>query len=881
MLAAMQTLCFGAWISGLALGLLLPAASAFAQADHLIYTDSLQNGWENWSWSATVDFNQSTRTHSGAKAVRVAITGLWGGFSLHRAALDTGPYTSLSFWIHGGPAGGQKLRIYAELDTNAGPALELPALPANAWQPLAFPLAALGAAGQSNLTRFSIQDVSGSAGAEFYLDDIQLTASPETPTNSPVAITVDAGADRHPISPLIYGTAFASASEMVELNFTINRSGGNSESRYNWLINAHNRANDWYFQSLADNPATPAAFADAHIAATKSAGAEAAITIPMLGWMPKLGPGRGKLASYSIAKYGPQTGHDAQWMPDAGNGISITNNTPIIWNDPTDANFLTNTSFQEAFVRHLTNRWGVAANGGPRYYLMDNEWSLWHETHRDIHPQGETRPEGRDRFLAYAAMVKANDPDALVLGPEEFGWSGYLHSGADLQYGAARGWSYLPDRATNGGLDHVAWFLDQCRRHDAAAGRRHLDFFTLHRYPEGAERNDNGNDVSPATQLLRNRSTRSFWDPNYVDESWINTPVKLIPRMKQWAAAYYPGTRLGLTEYNWHAENHINGATAQADLLGIFGREGLDLATRWTTPAASTPTFKAMKLYRNYDGNRSAFGELSVKASGPNPDQVAVFAAVRSGDGALTLMVINKQAGVEVSPVITLTNFAPAGSARLWQLTAANQITRLADLALAGPALSNTLPAQSVTLYVIPAAPPEPPRQPAPPDGAAHVPLPADLAWTPGANAGSHRVFFGTASNAVRLATAASPEFLGSFAAPACPAPGAAPSARYFWRVEEVNEAASVSGPVWTFSTAAAPGAALALTGEWSAPEGFALTFSSTRGQRYQIERNDSLNPATWTALTGGLPGTGDPLRFLDDEARADQRFYRVVILAP
>ena len=29
----------------------------------------------------------------------------------------------------------------------------------------------------------------------------------------------------------------------------------------------------------------------------------------------------------------------------------------------------------------------------------------------------------------------------------------------------------------------------------------------------------------------------------------------------------------------------MNGALAQADIFGIFGREGLDLATRWKTPS--------------------------------------------------------------------------------------------------------------------------------------------------------------------------------------------------------------------------------------------------------------------------------------------------------
>src|SRR5205085_5160896 len=125
--------------------------------------------------------------------------------------------------------------------------------------------------------------------------------------------------------------------------------------------------------------------------------------------------------------------------------------------------------------------------------------------------------------------------------------------------------------------------------------------------------------------------------------SWINSVMMVNPRMRNWVAAYYPGTKIGITEYNWGAEGSINGAIAQADLLGIFGREGLDLATRWTTPDSSTPTFKAMKLYRNYDGNRSTFGETSVSAtSTANADNLSVFAAERTSDGALTVMVISK-----------------------------------------------------------------------------------------------------------------------------------------------------------------------------------------------------------------------------------------------
>ena len=114
-------------------------------------------------------------------------------------------------------------------------------------------------------------------------------------------------------------------------------------------------------------------------------------------------------------------------------------------------------------------------------------------------------------------------------------------------------------------------------------------------------------DCNAATQALRLRSTRSIWDPNYPDESWINgtegwPTVRLIPRMRDWVASNYPGTKLAITEYNWGALDHINGALAPADALGIFGREGLDLATLWAAPDPDQPGAFAFRMYRNYDG---------------------------------------------------------------------------------------------------------------------------------------------------------------------------------------------------------------------------------------------------------------------------------------
>src|SRR5215813_7648394 len=194
-------------------------------------------------------------------------------------------------------------------------------------------------------------------------------------------------------------------------------------------------------------------------------------------------------------------------------------------------------------------------------------------------------------------------------------------------------------------------------------------------------------------------STRSLWDPAYVDETWINDRVQLIPRLRSWVGTYYPGTATGITEYNWGAENHINGATAQADILGIFGREGLDMATRWTTPDSSTPTYKAMKMYGNYDGNKSTFGDQSIQATVPDPDSLSAFAAVRSSDGALTVMIINKNLSSAANANVNIANFSPSGFAQVWQLTSANSITRLSDINVS-TSFNLNVPSQSITLLV-------------------------------------------------------------------------------------------------------------------------------------------------------------------------------------
>ena len=683
---------------------------AMGPNDLVIFDGALNTAaWENWSWATSLNWDNSSPVESGTVSVAVQLA-QYTAVAVHACPpVNAEAYPNFIFWVDGGAQGGQTLTVQATINMPGSVPVDgvyehtnvlqtatftVGPLPANTWEQEIVPLSALGLTGAQYLGDLWIWNTTDANQAEFYLDGMWLAATTSAPPATVADITVDAAAGRHAIDPRIYGTANASPAQLTGLNASVQREGGDLSSTYNWEINADNLCNDWYFESYPSTNASPSGDIDEMIAACQAAGAAPMVTIPMLSWVAKLGPDRSVIWSFSVAKYGPQTSTDAATYRDAGNGVSAATGDFITGNDPNDAYVPSSSAYQETWVQYLTNRWGSAASGGVSYYIMDNEPSIWFGTHRDVHPIGVGMDEFLALFIEYASMVKGVDPAAVIVGPEEWAWPGYVKSGLDQQN------NNTADQTAHGGQEYLPWLLGQLHQHDQGTGRRLIDVFSVHCYPQGGESSD---DVSTATQLLRNRSTRSLWDTNYVDASWICECVQLIPRLKAWVASSYPGLQTAITEYNWGAEANINGATAQADILGIFGREGLDLATRWSAPDPTSYAYKAIQMYRNYDGNKSVFGDVSVLASGPNPDDVSVFGAQRSSDNALTVMVINKQLTNSAPLNLTLANFKAASSAQAWRLTAANVIARLPDAAVTGNAVTDTLPAQSITLYVVPA----------------------------------------------------------------------------------------------------------------------------------------------------------------------------------
>jgi hypothetical protein len=387
-------------------------------------------------------------------------------------------------------------------------------------------------------------------------------------------------------------------------------------------------------------------------------------------------------------------------MPDGskcGNGKDTSNNA--IPDTNITLNHIANSpDYQKTWMQHLLSTHGAASQDGVQFYELDNEPTLWRSTHYDIHPN----PTGYDELLNlsqnYAAMIKSSDTGTKILGPSDWG---YLVSTTDI---GAPG----DDAQSHGNTGFGEYYLKQMHAYEQQHGVRLLDYFDEHYYPQAPQVA-----LSPAgdadQQALRLRSTRSLWDPTYADESWIgNThapPIQLIPQFRSWIKNNYPGTKLAISEYNWGALDSINGALTEADVLGIFGREQVDLATMWGPPTSSQPGAYAFRIYLNYDGQGSHYGDIWIRSTSSDQGQLTAYGAQRRSDGALTLMVINKTT-TDLTSSLALKGGALAEKAQVYTYSNANlnAIVHQPDLAINSNGFTRTYPANSISLVVIPPA---------------------------------------------------------------------------------------------------------------------------------------------------------------------------------
>jgi hypothetical protein len=494
---------------------------------------------------------------------------------------------------------------------------------------------------------------------------------------------VDSAAARHPISPYIYGMNqpdWAGRSRGLRLA----RLGGNRWTAYNWETNASNAGADYRHQNdgylgggdVAGEAVRP------HVARAMDAGASMIVTVPMAG--------------YVSADKAPSG--DVNQTPDYLNVRFLESRAAKRRGFAYPPDTGDRVVYQDELVAWLESAFPYARRDAARtlFYSLDNEPDLWASTHPRVRPSGKlTYAEMIQRSEEWAAAVKAVAPGALVFGPVSYGWQGFVT---------------LQDAPDAGGRDFLDFYLDAMRDAEGRTRRRLVDVLDLHWYPEArgggvriTEAN-NGADVAAA----RVQAPRSLWDPAYAENSWISVDarvgaIRLLPRMKEKIAAHYPGTRLAITEYNYGGGEHASGAVAQADVLGIFGREDLFAATLWDLSGGTRYVDGAFALYCNYDGAGGRFGDTSIGAATSNHETTSVYASVDEGrDDRMVLVAVNKSTGPTAAEIL-VTHPLDFARGQTWQIgpTTASP-TRGPDLTpTARNAFRLEMPASSATTVVL------------------------------------------------------------------------------------------------------------------------------------------------------------------------------------
>lgn len=607
----------------------------------LIYDSGIKPGWQDYGWG----------THDLSKgAAKISMTG-YGGWILHHDTLGT-PFGALVFRLRAPASFGSFLRVQLANgdgdksfpDVDVSP--ERLRAASGGWSDAYLPWSELNPS-NGPFDRIVIHAKSPVGAEMVELDKIGLTkVDPKVAKAAAASATKNVGlavSCREPgraISPYIYGIA----GDTWDLDATARRWGGNPMTRYNWQAHAFNTGKDWFFENqkaptyqsfLSDN------------ASHKWA---SALTVPIIGWVAKDATSVG----FPVASYGPQKNTDPH-RKEVGDGVR-PDGSNIRPKEATQTSVPAPPEMIAKWIEAIRLQDEKAGSRSVHMYILDNEPNLWNANHRDVHPDPLTYDELFDRSVRYSKVIRQNDPQGLIAGPAEWGWTGYYYSAQDSFIGV----NIKPDRRAHGDVPLVPWYLKKLHDHDVANKTKSIDVLDLHYYPQAD--GVYGDAADPAVAALRLRSTRSLWDPSYKDESWVKDNVRLIPRMREWIAQNYPGLKISIGEYNFGGEKHMSGALALAESLGRFGTEGVDYAFYWFAPPKNTPAYWAFRAYRNFDGKGGRFLDRSVPTK--MDSNVSLFASRDESGKHLVLIALNLEPSTTAKTKIELNGCGAIAQAR-------------------------------------------------------------------------------------------------------------------------------------------------------------------------------------------------------------------------
>ena len=507
--------------------------------------------------------------------------------------------------------------------------------------------------------------------------------------SQPVSFSISVEESLRTISPYIYGTNQLLTEEE---HWGALRQGGNRLTGYNWENNASNAGTDYlnssdnYLTWIAgiQNESEPGIVTTTFRDKSIELNAYSLITLQLAGYV-----ARDKKGTVSQQ----QTAPSSRWRT-----VKFEKESQFTLQPDTSDSFV----YMDEYLNFLVDKFGMAnTSSGIKGYSLDNEPDLWNLTHPRIHPLQAKCVEIVQKAIDAATAVKNIDPYLEIFGPVLYGFNGYYN------FQSAEDWDSL--RAGTNYQWFIDYYLDRMKQAEISSGKRLLDVLDIHWYPEamGNNRITQANANTTADKLARVQAPRTLWDNNYQENSWIaqwfNSYLPLIPRLKQSIDQFYPGTKLAFTEFSYGGENDITGAIAIADVLGIFGRYDVYLGTFWQLDSPSDYISSAYKIYRNYDGNNSTFGDYYVSASTSDSVSTSVYGTLNDEGNEIHLIAINKNLNENVEGNFSVLSQQNIQSGRVWKLDGNSPLIAEIDpiANIVNNSFTYTLPSGSVCHFVL------------------------------------------------------------------------------------------------------------------------------------------------------------------------------------
>lgn len=550
---------------------------------------------------------------------------------------------------------------------------------------------------------------------------VERAAKALAPSAAAISASIDLSAAGTPASSGIFGGT-SSPEVALEVGSPIIRYGGNRASATNWKTGYDSSGNDWYY---VNNPYTNQVIPPEErlnaFGNFKKQGLDLYLTIPMMGRVAK----DGTSVAFDIRKYKDQVtwegkDHPGDVHPYAGNGLVYVRDdkgeimkgpdgkalTKRLVPDPNDTSIEMSAEEQCDMLRFMVEKmgYGTADKGGLKYMCLDNEPGLWHETHYAMRPNhGVSYDEYWQRTVDYAGRLKKIDPALQIAGPATWGWTEFFYSGLDQQLmkeGKGKP-GETADFVNHGKVPFVKWWITKLAEYQKANGVRLVDILDYHFYPAWP-RSRAGD---PVAQEATVQYTRVWWDPAFKDTSWMgsetNHVLRIVPMIKEWIAECNPGMKTCIGEYGVGGGNDASGGVAMAEMLGVWSREGTDLAFMWGGPGANSPTYFAFKMFRNPDGKHTVFGDRYLPANCEAPLDVSVHAAKDSKTGRITFILINKRGAKDAKVTLKLSAALPEQDVDMYEYGTADKaaIGKLPARKVQGDRLEIDLPAMSVLRF--------------------------------------------------------------------------------------------------------------------------------------------------------------------------------------